>query len=51
MRILDECLAKARGILTRGRALLEAVTEELVIRETLDATGLNEILDRYPDLH
>ena len=49
MRILDDCLAKARDILGRRRPALEAITESLVADETLDAAALRAILDRFPD--
>ncbi|MDB5353213.1 MAG: ftsH 1 [Planctomycetota bacterium] len=43
-RILDGCLDTTRSILSRRRAALEAITEALIARETLDAAELNDLL-------
>ncbi len=47
-RILHETLATTRLILTERRAALDEITEMLVDRETIDASELQEVLDRYP---
>lgn len=47
-RILEECLATTRALLSRRRAALDEITEALVQRETIDAAELQAILDRHP---
>jgi cell division protease FtsH len=47
-RILDEGLALARTILEERRPALDAITEALMARETLDSRELQEILDEHP---
>ena len=48
-RILEESLTSARAILTRRREALDAISDALMERETLDAADLQTILGRYPD--
>jgi cell division protease FtsH len=47
-RILDEGLALAGRIVHERRPALDAISEALVERETLDSRDLQAILDRYP---
>ena len=47
-RILDDCLARTRDLLARRRAALDEITAQLVARESIDAAGLQAILDRHP---
>ena len=46
--LLEDALESARAILARRRDALDAITEALVERETLDAPGLQAILERHP---
>ena len=47
-RILEDALESARALLARRRDALDAITEALVEHETLDAAGLQAILERHP---
>jgi cell division protease FtsH len=47
-RILDESLQAAREILSRRRGALDAISELLMERESIDAAELQTVLDRYP---
>jgi cell division protease FtsH len=42
--ILDECLADTRKILTEHRDQLEALTDELVVKETLEDAQIRKLL-------
>jgi cell division protease FtsH len=46
-RIVDEAHGCARGILHERRALLDAISAELLVRETLDRTDLDAIAARH----
>jgi cell division protease FtsH len=47
-RLIDEALEQTRQILTARRSALDAVTDELMIKETIDAEELDGILERHP---
>jgi cell division protease FtsH len=47
-RLLDQGLEQARSILQERRDALDAITEALVERETLDSRELDAILDEHP---
>lgn len=50
-KILDECLSRTRQILTQHRDQLDRLTEELVVRETLDDAQIRELLGFEPEHH
>ncbi len=45
-KIIDRCLKKAEEILTKNRAKLDLVAEELLKRETLEAEDFKELMER-----
>ncbi|MCC6671202.1 MAG: ATP-dependent zinc metalloprotease FtsH [Planctomycetes bacterium] len=47
-KILDQCYAEARGILSERRTLLETITRELLSRETLDAAAFQALVKGAP---
>ena len=50
-KILDECLNTTRSILTTHRDQLEKLTDELVLKETLDDAQIRELLGFEPEHH
>jgi cell division protease FtsH len=47
-RLIDEALEQTRQILTARRPALDELTEELMVKETIDADELDGILERHP---